>query len=449
MGGTPATWTTCLLFFQGALLLGYLYVHLTHDAADRAARRRVVHVLLLTVAVVLSPLRRHRRRRRDSEAPAGGCSARSRACVGAAVRRGGGHGAAPAALVRAALRPRSVFPLRGEQPRQPGRAARLSAAGRAHADARRRSARPGSAAFAALALLIAGCAAVAWRRAGSTGRAESAAADVTTPPAGLADRVWWLLLALVPSSLLLGVTAHISTDVAAVPLLWVVPLALYLLTFIDRVRASGRRCRAAGRRGWRRWRSSPRSSALAVGTSWSVGLGAAPHRVRGARAGVPPRAGRPASRRRAPDRLLPADRRWRRARRRLQRAGRAAVFTADQRVSADAGGGGRAAAGARRGAAAALEPLALVVGVPIVVFAVLVGGLDVGTGRRAAASAATRWASGWSSPWSLVATNRRAGVRASPSPSRPSPTSRAARSTDGRVIFAARSFFGVHRVVEN
>jgi SAM-dependent methyltransferase len=42
----------------------------------------------------------------------------------------------------------------------------------------------------------------------------------------------WIGLAAVPSSLLLGVTTYISTDVAVVPLLWVVPLALYLLTFV-------------------------------------------------------------------------------------------------------------------------------------------------------------------------------------------------------------------------
>ena len=43
---------------------------------------------------------------------------------------------------------------------------------------------------------------------------------------------YWVGLAAVPSGLLIAVTAHISTDVAAVPLLWVLPLALYLLTFV-------------------------------------------------------------------------------------------------------------------------------------------------------------------------------------------------------------------------
>lgn len=46
------------------------------------------------------------------------------------------------------------------------------------------------------------------------------------------DRLGWIILGFVPSGLLVAVTAHISTDVAAVPLLWVFPLALYLLTFV-------------------------------------------------------------------------------------------------------------------------------------------------------------------------------------------------------------------------
>jgi len=45
-------------------------------------------------------------------------------------------------------------------------------------------------------------------------------------------RLWWVFLAFIPSSLMLGATQFLSTDIAAVPLLWVVPLAIYLLTFI-------------------------------------------------------------------------------------------------------------------------------------------------------------------------------------------------------------------------
>ena len=46
------------------------------------------------------------------------------------------------------------------------------------------------------------------------------------------QRIRWILLSLVPSSLMLGVTTYISTDVSPVPLIWIIPLTLYLLTFI-------------------------------------------------------------------------------------------------------------------------------------------------------------------------------------------------------------------------
>jgi len=49
---------------------------------------------------------------------------------------------------------------------------------------------------------------------------------------GWHNRVRWILLALVPSSLMLSVTSYLTTDIAAIPLFWVVPLGLYLLTYI-------------------------------------------------------------------------------------------------------------------------------------------------------------------------------------------------------------------------
>jgi len=47
-----------------------------------------------------------------------------------------------------------------------------------------------------------------------------------------ADRLRWMALASLPSALLVAVTAHLSTNIAAVPLLWVLPLAAFLLTFV-------------------------------------------------------------------------------------------------------------------------------------------------------------------------------------------------------------------------
>lgn len=65
---------------------------------------------------------------------------------------------------------------------------------------------------------------------------------------GTGEILLWLGLAFLPSTLMLGVTAHISTDVAAIPLLWVVPLAIYLATFVA---AFARTTRTVGR-GWPR-----------------------------------------------------------------------------------------------------------------------------------------------------------------------------------------------------
>ncbi len=59
-----------------------------------------------------------------------------------------------------------------------------------------------------------------------------AAADAGADPVTWSRRVRWIALAFVPSSLMLAVTAYLSTDIAAVPLLWVIPLALYLITFV-------------------------------------------------------------------------------------------------------------------------------------------------------------------------------------------------------------------------
>ena len=58
------------------------------------------------------------------------------------------------------------------------------------------------------------------------------AEDSLIPPPTSGEKVQWILLSFLPSSLLLGVTTYLTTDLAAIPLLWAIPLALYLLTFI-------------------------------------------------------------------------------------------------------------------------------------------------------------------------------------------------------------------------
>lgn len=67
----------------------------------------------------------------------------------------------------------------------------------------------------------------------------AASSEEAAPAIAWKRRVRWLLLAAVPSSLSLGTTTYLTTDIAPVPLLWVVPLALYLLTFILAFGAKG------------------------------------------------------------------------------------------------------------------------------------------------------------------------------------------------------------------
>ncbi len=66
----------------------------------------------------------------------------------------------------------------------------------------------------------------------ATPGAPIARVPAATVPVTWAERLTWIGLSAVPSGLLVAVTAHVTTDVAAVPLLWVVPLALFLLTFV-------------------------------------------------------------------------------------------------------------------------------------------------------------------------------------------------------------------------
>jgi hypothetical protein len=88
--------------------------------------------------------------------------------------------------------------------------------------------------FYVLILLIAASGRLLWNVASRPAPASDQAIELGRQGAAPTwlDAAIWVGLAAVPSGLLIAVTAHISTDVAAVPLLWVVPLALYLLTFV-------------------------------------------------------------------------------------------------------------------------------------------------------------------------------------------------------------------------
>lgn len=81
--------------------------------------------------------------------------------------------------------------------------------------------------YAALVLLVGGAAAARWH-----GAAESHVAATSEPRPTLRRQLHWLLIAAVPSGLMLSTTTHLTTDIVAMPLLWVLPLGLYLLSFV-------------------------------------------------------------------------------------------------------------------------------------------------------------------------------------------------------------------------
>lgn len=238
LGGTPAVWNTAMLFFQAMLLAGYGYAHLTTMRLG-PRRQALVHapvlflpllvlpfvgpsatpdalfgsmelaVLVLFFAMVglpffvvatASPLLQ--RWLADTDHPAG----RDPYFLYAA-----GNAGSLLALLS--------YPFVVERVLDTSRQAWLWTGGYAL--------------FAALGLA---CVVVVRRsrRAPAppaVGERGPAAATAAARPVWRA-RLGWIACAFIPSSLLLGVTTYLSTDIAAAPLLWVVPLALYLLTYI-------------------------------------------------------------------------------------------------------------------------------------------------------------------------------------------------------------------------
>ena len=87
--------------------------------------------------------------------------------------------------------------------------------------------------FALLVLLVVGCALTIPGKA-----VEAAPLEVSPPPTRLRV-LHWIVLAIVPSGLMLSTTTHLTTDIVAMPLLWALPLGLYLLSFV--VAFAGRR----------------------------------------------------------------------------------------------------------------------------------------------------------------------------------------------------------------
>ena len=237
LGGAPAVWSVAMVFFQAALLAGYGYAHaLTKFAPGR--RSVMVHLALLVIACFWLPLSIATNWGRppvEGEAfwllglfavsigPPFFALAANAPLLQAWFARTDHPSANDPYFLYAASNIGSFlallsYPILIEPFISLSTQTWLWAAG-----------------FIVLILTIAGCGYLLWH---SPDKAPtSAPVDATTKTAESAPPTWsdvvrWVFLAAVPSGLLVAVTAHISTDVAAVPLLWVIPLALYLLTFV-------------------------------------------------------------------------------------------------------------------------------------------------------------------------------------------------------------------------
>lgn len=227
-GGSAAVWTTCMLFFQALLLAGYGYAHLLISKVPAGKRTgALVHIVLLAVALLTLPIAPA-----ESWKPAGGEEPIHYILLvlGAAV-------GLPYFLLASTSPLLQAWFLRARPQGNPYRLfaiSNLASLGAllgypflveplltAH-----QQVQLWSWLFAGFALL---CAGVAWltppaQPAAPVAHEEAGAGE---QPVGL-----WLALATTGSVLLLAVTNHLTENVAAVPLLWLAPLTVYLLSFI-------------------------------------------------------------------------------------------------------------------------------------------------------------------------------------------------------------------------
>jgi len=233
LGGSPAVWSVAMVFFQSLLLAGYSYAHFLMRIKDRTIPV-AVHLVLLVLALLTLPLSIAGS---FGEPPNSGyafwllalfavsiglpffaLAANNPLLQAWFVRTGHPAGPDPyflyassnigsfLALLSYPVLLEPMFTLRTQNLIWTG-------------------------GYGLLIVLIAGCGALLLRSP-ARAMADAQVEETDAPPPSWMLRGRWIFLAAVPSGLLIAVTAHISTDVAAAPLLWVLPLSLYLLTWV-------------------------------------------------------------------------------------------------------------------------------------------------------------------------------------------------------------------------
>lgn len=233
LGGSPSVWNTSQAFFQIALLAGYAYAHLLQRIAT-VRGQAMTHIAILLLAALALPLRVNELAGPPSSdhpnlwllsvlglsigAPFAVLSATAPLVQAWHARTIGAAGGKEPYVLYAASNLGSLlallaYPLIVEP--------LLPLAGQ----------RYGWSSGYGLFVLLIGALAI------TVSRAQAAAPDTAPTPVAAPASPWkerfvWIALAAIPSSLMLGVTAYLTTDVASAPFIWVLPLALYLGTFI-------------------------------------------------------------------------------------------------------------------------------------------------------------------------------------------------------------------------
>jgi hypothetical protein len=237
LGGSPSVWSTSVVFFQSMLLLGYLYAH---AVSTRLTPRwqRPLHLSLLLAAGLTLPLPIQIGEPEDAHprlwllrslAGTVGVPFLALSATAPLLQHWFSRTSDPRAndpyFLYAASNAGSLLGLIGYVLIEPLAGRRSQAIG-------------WSVAFWAVAALIAACAYAYARRtqgvaSGPNPKPRTRNLEPRTQnPEPRTSPSLWIVLALVPSALLVGVTEHLATDVVSMPLLWVIPLALYLTTFI-------------------------------------------------------------------------------------------------------------------------------------------------------------------------------------------------------------------------
>ena len=230
-GGTSAVWTTAAMFFQLGLLGGYLYAHVI----SRVTSLRIqfaVHLAVLALASIALPVAVNEPPLLAGQAPP---------IVSLLLMLAGGLGLPFFAVASTApLLQRWLSRTRHRDAADPyflysasnlGSMAALVAYPMLIETLLGLSQQRWGWAigYGILGALIVACASVAWRY--RRDDVPVAGGDASPAP-GWRQRACWMILAFTPSSLLLGVTQHITNEIAAIPLLWLIPLLLYTLTFV-------------------------------------------------------------------------------------------------------------------------------------------------------------------------------------------------------------------------